>query len=117
MRLTELDPHFLLYCEENGRASWRQTDDIIRAQGILFLCPKCFDEHGGPVGTHSVIIWFRDRGVPDMAEPGPARWSVVSESTDYGNLTLTPSIRFPTGCKFHGKVQGGEVHECVVSMR
>lgn len=27
------------------------------AQGLIFLCPACFEKNSGPRGTHSVICW------------------------------------------------------------
>src|SRR5579859_6863427 len=37
---------------------------LAEAHGIRFLCPKSFAKNGGPVGTHSVYIWFEGSPVP-----------------------------------------------------
>jgi len=63
--------------------------------------------NGGAVGTHGVVCWFRDRAVPDVEEPRPARWQV--SGTDYQDLTLHPSIAITSGCKWHGWIEKGEI--------
>lgn len=104
MRLTELEPSFLRITDERTE---HRIDNIEDAQGILFLCPKCFVENKGRVGTHSVVCWFKDRGVPDDRTPGPGRWDVVA--TEYEDLTLSPSVHLSgPGCGWHGWIQNGE---------
>lgn len=131
MRLTELHPQFIRY--EMHVESWtrRKADgsteqvtgprvyipyvnSIAEAQGIMFLCPKCFAQNGGPVGTHMVICWSRSRGVPNSAEPGPGRWKL--EGIGYSDLTLSAdppntahSVLLTTGCRWHGFITDGEV--------
>lgn len=110
MRLSELDPHFLA---RDGQSGWSRHTDLLRgADGIIFLCPKCFAANGGPVGTHSVICWFSGR-VPDDVTPGPGRWS--PEGTGYDDLTFAgpgaASVRLNSGCRWHGFVRDGEVTE------
>jgi len=69
--LRELDAKFLQREVREGR-TYHLTQDITleNAHGLQFLCPKCFEENKGPVGTHSVICWFEDK-VPEDAYPGP----------------------------------------------
>jgi hypothetical protein len=79
------------------------VDSLAEAQGVRFLCPKCFnevDEH-----AHMVLCWFRDRDVPDDAQPGPGRWN--ASGTGYGDLSLSPSVALTSGCMWHGHVQAG----------
>ena len=87
--------------------SFQYVDTLEDAQGILFLCPKCFASNGGPVGTHSVICWFKHRGVPDDLEPGPGRWE--PSGLGYHDVSLTPSVNLsdPGGCLWHGWVKEG----------
>lgn len=139
MKLSELEPRFLRYEEHLDtwevvdrqpgpgedcssvphhivtamRAFWPFVEKIDDAQGIEFLCPKCFAANGGPVGTHAVVCWSRSRGVPDKAEPAPGRW--LMRGTGFDDLTLdaepgqTRSVLLLGGCAWHGFVTNGEV--------
>jgi hypothetical protein len=83
------------------------VERIEDAQGITFLCPKCFSENGGAARTHSVICWWRDRGVPDDAHPGPGRWTV--SGAGFADLSLSPSVHLTgPGCGWHGFVTNGD---------
>lgn len=112
LRFIDLQPQFLVYV---NRGSFRHVDRIEDAQGISFLCPKCFEENHGPVGTHSVICWSSSRGVPEEAIPGPGRWTL--EGTGYEDLTLgcepkkTRSVLLTGGCGWHGFITKGVAHE------
>jgi hypothetical protein len=137
MKLTELEPRFLRYetkrelmpfaegppigdgppatvWREADRVFMRYVNSIEDAQGIKFLCPKCFAENKGPIGTHVVICWSRSRGVPEHAEPKPGRWSLVG--TGYNDLTLNGdppgnarSVLLTDGCRWHGFITNGSV--------
>ena len=107
MRLVDLSPHWVTQMDANG-SHWedkvsRQQD----AQGVRILCPKCFTENGGPVGTHSVIVLFKDRDIPPEAMPLMARWEV--SGNDFNDLTTTPSILINGGCGWHGFITNGDV--------
>lgn len=87
---------------------------IADAQGVEFLCPKCFADNNGPVGTHMVMLWSRSRGVPDDATPGPGRWTL--HGTSYADLTVhgdpvgnPRSVQLNGGCGWHGFITNGEV--------
>jgi hypothetical protein len=110
VRLTELEPEWV--AEFNPATRGHRRDEsltIATAQGIIFACPKCFIRNGGLVGTHSILVWFRDRGVPDEADPGPGRWTV--SGTGFDDLTLDPSIDMTRNQpdEWHGWVQNGQV--------
>jgi len=117
VRLTELEPHFLILAPPGSDYSYREIEGIAEAQGIMFACPKCFVENGGLVNTHQVICWSRSRGVPDDVDPKPGRWTL--EGTGYGDLTLNGdqsggpggarSILLTGGCGWHGFITNGEV--------
>lgn len=123
MKLTDLEPRFLRWERrelgaptDSPRATeviWHHVDSLAEAQGILFLCPKCFVANGGRVGTHSVVCWSRSRGVPDDATPGPGRWTL--EGTGFHDLTLNGDggsrsvLLTGGGCAWHGFVTNGEV--------
>lgn len=117
LRLTLLRPQFLRYEKRDGQVYLPNVDHIMQAQGIQFLCPKCFVENGGSIGTHSVICWSRSRGVPDDARPGPGRWSL--DGIGYDDLTLDTDVGSPSrsvlltsGCRWHGFVTKGRVSSC-----
>lgn len=129
MRLTELEPTFVRY--EMVLDTWTRvlgdplaykegdpTETVTAprehtilnvtfatAQGIMFLCPKCFTLHHGPVGTHWCNVTFADRGVPDAmgshnAEGKAVRWTVSGDS--FETLVTAPSILLEGGCGWHG---------------
>ncbi len=79
---------------------------IGNAQGVLFLCPVCFKKNGGAAGTESVLCWFKGRGVPDSATPGPGRWDASGAS--FEDLTLSPSVNVDHE-HWHGWIKNGEV--------
>lgn len=103
-RLLDLDPQWVADYDGVVRSMFRGTVvlTIDTAQGVLFECPKC--------GAHSILAWFRGRGVPDDATPGPGRWT--PSGTGFGDLTLKPSIDLsggnPTSCQWHGFVTNGD---------
>lgn len=108
MKLADFDPHFVKILS-NGH--YQMVDSLADAQGIHFLCPKCFSKNNGPVGTHLVLVWFKDRGVPENELPLPGRWTVTG-GADMSDLTLTASIQLPNGagqCGWHGFVTNGEI--------
>ena len=111
-KLRKLVPVLIRINNTGGHVAVESMKD---AQGIRFLCPKCYYENGGPMGTHQVICWFHGRGVPDDAPPGPGRW--VAKGAGIDDLTLdappgkTRSVRLLGGCRWHGFVTGGSVDE------
>jgi hypothetical protein len=127
MRLTDLEPewiydynpttHGMRRADDShtpslhstrGNPDWPPSPriDIANVQGIMFLCPTCFKKNGGPVGTESVLCYFRDRGVANDAKPGPGRW--LASGIGFEDLTLSPSVNVADG-HWHGYVSNGEV--------
>jgi hypothetical protein len=110
MKLRDLDASFLKITSPN---TYMTGVDLQVAQGIMFLCPKCYAENNGKARTHSVICWFAGRGVPDEMSPGPGRWTPSGTSID--DLTFVPgdparsvSVKLNGGCDWHGFVKDGE---------
>lgn len=110
--LATLEAKFIKVVEP-GRIR-REVVDIAEAQGVQFLCPKCFAKNGGPVGTHSIVCWSRSRGVADDETPGPGRWSL--NGTGLADLTLNGdapggggarSVLLTDGCGWHGFINSG----------
>ncbi len=111
MRLLDLEPRFVRYY-----AQVMNDVPLIEAQGLLFLCPKCFAENNGPVGTHRISVTFEGRGATDEQgshdkDGKPSRWGVTG--TGFDDLTLHPSIHLTNkadehaGCGWHGFVKNG----------
>lgn len=108
MKLTELEAQFVR-CDDPRTTS--AVDTLAEAQGIMFLCPKCYAANDGPVGTETVICWFADRGVPDDERPLPGRW--IPSGTGYDDLTFVgpnaASVHLTgPGCGWHGFVKHGD---------
>lgn len=107
MKLIGLEPRALKIVDEK---LW-QDCPFEEADGVQFLCPKCFRINGGRVGTHQVLCWKPH--VPQTVNPVPGRWSWVG--TSFENLTLvaaSSSVRLTAGCMWHGHITNGEVTDC-----
>ena len=106
-KLRELEPKFLKIVSPS---EYRFVDTLQEAQGISFLCPKCYAANKGPAGTHSVLCWFAGKGVPDELSPKPGRW--VPQGTNFDDLTFVgpgaASILLTGGCGWHGFIHEGE---------
>lgn len=108
MKLTELEPQFLRVLDPK---TFQMQDEIEGADGIWFLCPKCFIANGGRVGTHMVLCWSPK--VPQTINPIPGRWNLVG--TGFHDLSLvagSSSVLLIGGCAWHGFVTNGEVSTC-----
>jgi hypothetical protein len=110
LKLRELNGRFLR-SDDNGATLHYEGVTLADAHGIIFLCPKCFEANGGEVGTHSVICWFNDRGVPADRTPGPGRWNPSGTGLD--DLTFVGpgavSVQLTgEGCSWHGFIKNGE---------
>ena len=126
MKLTELDAKFYRREMQERTRTLRRDDGmteevtgpcevyipvetLAEADGVQFLCPLCFKQNGGPVGTHWVHCWFVGK-VPDGTEPGPGRWN--PSGTGLHDLTFVPlgavSVQLLSGCRWHGHVRNGE---------
>lgn len=108
MRLRDLDPSFLTITSPQHR---QHHDEIGKADGVMFLCPKCFVANGGPVGTHSVCCW--QPHVPQTEKPTPGRWAF--EGSGYDDLTLvagSSSVALQGGCAAHFFVTAGAIVMC-----
>lgn len=98
-------------CERTGPVEYNVVvEALVDADGVMFLCPKCFSDNAGPVGTHRVICWFVGR-VSDDVKPGPGRWT--PSGTGLADLTFVPSpgrtqsVLLTGGCGWHGFVVDG----------
>ena len=108
MRLVDLEASFRKLLDDRG--SHAEVKSLSEADGVMFLCPKCFVELRGKVGCHSVLCWFEDK-VPDTLDPKPGRWKPVGAGLD--DLTFvvgkkSNSVLLTSGCKWHGFVTNGD---------
>jgi hypothetical protein len=110
--LRELDAQLVRI--EDERTMTSEGVDLANAQGVLFLCPVCFKANGGPIGTHSVLCWFLERGVPDDRDPRPGRW--IPGGTGIDDLTFVgpaaASVLLTSGCNAHFFVRAGAIEGC-----
>lgn len=105
--LVELQARFVMVGMGNDS---RLAVTIEQAQGIWFLCPKCFNEPPrGPIMVHRVICWFRNRKVPTELEPGPGRWNIEGKGIE--DLTFVApgnlSVQLFEGCDAHFFIKEG----------
>lgn len=112
MRLLELEPQFMRYEDRDDSHYTIPVNSLSEAQGIWFLCPKCFVQNKGNIGTHMVDVTFAGRGALDSQgshgnDGKPTRW--VVSGTDFSNLTLQPSVLLEGGCAWHGFVTQGNI--------
>jgi hypothetical protein len=108
VKLRELNAQFLK-CE--SQSCYRVVETLAEADGLMHLCPVCFKRNGGPVGTESMIHWFRGK-VPDDAYPGPGRWT--PRGTGIDDLTFVPGTpEMPTSVLLQGhahfRIVNGEI--------
>ena len=110
LKLPDLEPRWYALPEDCGKRLYRARS-ISAAKGVQFLCPKCFAENGGSVGTHAVLCWTPD--VPLTVPPAPGRWLI--SGTGFHDLTLTSpkassvNLTAGGGCGAHFFVQGGRI--------
>lgn len=108
IRLTDLEAQFITYDD----AVWKNSLSVVDASGVMFICPRCFIDNDGSIGTHSIICWFADRGVPPEQDPKPGRWR-PGASSSIGDLTFVGpdavSIQIIGSCNAHFFVRNGQV--------
>lgn len=111
--LRELEAVFIRYEGEDGRSMYYGDPPdvtIEQADAVMFLCPKCYAENGGSVGTHRVICNRPRVPVIEGKYVGPGRWEFSGTGID--DLVLTAgssSVLLTAGCQWHGFVGNGGV--------
>jgi hypothetical protein len=106
--LRELRAYFL---KRQDDLHFKRVDTIGEADGVSFLCPKCFAANRGSLGTHSVICW--SPAVPQSTHPKPGRWEL--QGTGIDDITLvagSSSVLLTAGCNAHFFVRGGQIEDC-----
>ena len=106
--LRELEAKFLRI-DSTDPQTMEYVDAIGDADGVIFLCPKCYDDNRGPVGTHSVICWSPKVGQEHVPRPG--RWNLTGTGLD--DLTLvagSSSVALQgSDCQAHFFVRNGRI--------
>lgn len=93
------------------REHWVTVDTIAEADGIRFVCPKCYnDPPVGREGAHSIVCWFVGK-VADHVEPKPGRW--IPSGSGIDDLTFagpnSASVALTGGCMAHFFVRNGAI--------
>lgn len=108
MRLFDLSPQFVSLVRTVGAAgAYERCDSIEQADGVRFLCPKCFAERNSPIGVHAVVCW-KPSVLPKVRPAG--RWGMTG--TGMYDLTLVPAalaVKTPADCQCRFSVKNGEV--------
>jgi len=105
MKLTDLDPKFLHCASER---EFKFVEGIGEADGVEFLCPKCFINNCGAEGTHRVICWSPK--VSLHIGPNPGRWRLVGTGIDDLSLVgSSNSVQLLGGCFAHFFIERGEI--------
>lgn len=110
IQLKKLDARFLRISKADANV-YRRVLKLEGADGLILLCPKCFEAKSGKVGTHSIICW--QPHVPQTMHPKPGRWAFEGSSLD--DLTLvagSSSILLTSGCGAHFWIRNGHAVPC-----
>ena len=108
MRLAELAPEFLKIVDDR---TYQVGVALADADGVEFLCPKCFAANGGPKGTHVIICW--QPHVAPATKPGAGRWRLAGTGLDDLSLVGEPSssVLLTSGCRAHFHVRAGRIED------
>jgi hypothetical protein len=104
----DLKPKWLMAPDENGVMKHAAT--LAEADGVFYLCPKCFRANGGNRGTHGILSWKPH--VPAGITPGPGRWAMPgTDAHDISFVAGSSSILLPSpgGCQAHFFIRDGLV--------
>ncbi len=84
-------------------------EDIKEADGILLLCPLCFQNNGGSnIGVHSILLY--QPHIPQEYNPTGGRWSFLGTGLeDLELVAASSSIQLEEGCKAHFFIRNGAV--------
>lgn len=112
MQYTPLEvfkPKFIKLDIREDHTYYVELPSIENADGVQFLCPKCYLENNGSVGTHMIMCW--QPHIPQTVSPKPGRWKF--HGTGLHDLTLvagSSSVFLKgDGCKAHFFIKKGEV--------
>jgi hypothetical protein len=117
VRLVDLQPKWLRYWTNDfgDRDGHEHVPTMQEANGLRFYCPQCTEINKGFTGTHQVLLWRAECGVPEDVFPQGHR---VFVGTSFKNLTVdapvgkSRSILLLGGCQWHGHIDNGMVTGC-----
>jgi hypothetical protein len=113
----DLEAKFVKYWSNSRGHGWRRITGrnvMSKADGIEFLCPLCFRNNGGDIGTHVVVCWFshipqQDPETGKDISPTPGRWN--PGGTGLEDISFIPpgstSVALRGGCNWHGFIENG----------
>lgn len=105
MKFSDLEPVFM---RRDDDEHFTKVESVKDANGVRFLCPKCFKDNGGAVGTHQILCWSPD--VPQSTRPKPGRWQMKGTGADDLSLVAgSSSVWLQDGCQAHFFVENGKV--------
>lgn len=110
MKLVDLEAEFLKRTDDSH---FHRAASIAEADGIIFVCPKCYAANGNSrIGVHSVICW--SPSVPQTTRPVPGRWNLVGTSLADLSLVAGSSsvLLLGPGCGAHFFVRNGQIEGC-----
>lgn len=84
------------------RGVLRNHREYVRAQGLVFYCPKCVDG----AKKHIILSLFDLKSVPPEAAPS-GRWDF--HGTGLSDVTLHSPVHSREGCSWVGVVNKGTV--------
>ena len=105
LTLRQLEAEFVKFI---SKKSYMNNVDIKNADGVRFLCPKCYITNKGPIGTHSILCW--QPHIPQDIYPTPGRWNLLGTGIDDLELKAgSSSVLLTGGCRAHFFVRGGSI--------
>ncbi len=110
LTLIELEAHFIgqPYANDRGNVVYPYADTLAEAKGVRYLCPKCFAENGGRVGTHGVINFCPEVG--QEFRPTPGRWHLCGTGLhDLSLVNGSSSVALDGHCAAHFFVTDGRI--------
>lgn len=106
--LRTLQAVFIKYTGDDGRSMHHGNPPdvtIEQADGVMFLCPKCYEKNGGPAGTHRIVCNRPRVPLRPGVYVGPGRWEFSGTGIDDLVLTASSSsVKLSGGCAWHGFV-------------
>lgn len=110
-QLAELEPELLKLDSDGG--GWRTDATWGQADGLWFLCPKCWLANGrSAIGTHMVLC--RAPHVPQTITPRPGRWAMEGAGLDDVTLVVgSSSVKIEGGCNAHFFIRRGRIEDMV----